>query len=43
MTRVDDVSLPKGYKSVGDKIVYNKAYDKTAELLMSDKVRKSEV
>ena len=34
---------PTGYKSVGDGIVYDEAWDKTAELLISDEVQESEV
>ena len=43
MRGVDDGSLPTGYKSVGDGIVYDEAWDKTAELLISDEVKESEV
>ena len=43
VTGVDDGSLPTGYKSVGDGIVYDEAWDETAELLISDEVKESEV
>ena len=43
LTGVDHGGLPTGYKSVGDGIVYDQAWDETAELLISDEVRKSEV
>ena len=43
VTGVDDGGLPTSYKSVGDGIVYDEAWDETAELLISDEVRKSEV
>ncbi len=41
VTGVDDRSLPTGYKSVGEKIVYDEALDETVELLISNEVRKS--
>ena len=43
VTRVDDGGLSTGYKSVGDGIVYDESWDVTAELLISDEVKKSEV
>ncbi len=43
VTGVDDRGLPTGYKYLRDGIVYDEAWDETAELLISDEVRKSEV
>ena len=34
---MDKVDLPTGYKSVGDGIVYNKEWDKTAEVKKSER------
>lgn len=42
MTRVDKIDLPTGHKSVGDGIVYNEVWDKTAEV-EGGKVEESEV
>ena len=36
-------SLPTGYKSGGDGIVYDEEWDEAAQLLIGDKVKESEV
>ena len=43
VTGVDDGGLPTGYRFVGDRIVHDEAWDETAELLISDEVKESEV
>ena len=43
VTRADNGGLPTGYNSEGDWIVYDEAWDETAELLISDEVKESEV
>lgn len=40
VTGVNDGGAPTGYKSVGDGIVYDEAWDETAELLNSDEGKK---
>lgn len=40
MTKVDDRDLFTSYKSIKDRMIYNKAQDKMAELLISDKIKK---
>lgn len=37
VTRVNKVDLPTGYKSVGDGIIYNEVWDKTAEVKQSER------
>ena len=41
VTRVDKGGLPIGYKSLGNGIVYDKAWDETAELLVINEVKES--
>lgn len=36
VVRAEDVILPTGYKTVGDGLAYDEAWDKEAELLISD-------
>lgn len=39
VTGLDDGSLPTGYKSVGDVIVNDGAWDGTAEFIICDEVK----
>ena len=41
-TGVDGGDLPTGHKTVGDVIVYDEAWDETAELLVSNEVNEGE-
>ncbi len=41
VTGVDDMGLLTGYKSVKNGMIYDEAWDETAELPISVKVRKS--
>ncbi len=43
VTGVDGGDLPTGHKTVGDGIVYDEAWDETAELLVSNEVNEGEV
>ena len=43
VTEVDGGDLPTGHKTVGDWIVYDEAWDETAELFVSNEVKEGEV
>ena len=43
VTGVDGGDLPTGHKPVGDGIVYDEAWDETAELIVSNEVKEDEV
>lgn len=40
---LDDGGFPTGFKPVGDGLVYDEAWDGTAELLFSDEAKESKV
>lgn len=43
ITKIDNRSLSIGYRFVKDRIIYNKVWNKTEKLLISDKVKKSKI
>lgn len=43
MTKIDNNGLLIGYKSIGDRLVYDETWDKIAELLISDKIKENKI
>lgn len=43
VTGVDDRSLSMGYESIEDRTIYDKAWDETAELIITDEIKDSKV